>query len=138
MYPEYIINYMKEEVVSAGFQEIVDPQEIHQIIKNHKSILIFINSVCGCVGIKTRSSLINAIENLKIIPEKLVTVFDGIDIEAAKAVKSYANDDFSSSPSLILLVNSKIVSIMDRSFFEKNNEEIISKNISETIKKFCK
>ena len=50
MYPEAIVNPMKAELVSAGFQELVSPEDVENTIKAEGTVLVVVNSVCGCAA----------------------------------------------------------------------------------------
>ncbi len=50
MYPESIVNPMKVELTTSGFQELLDPIEVDNAVKSDGTVLMVVNSVCGCAA----------------------------------------------------------------------------------------
>src|SRR5258708_7813767 len=50
-YPEYICSPMRDELTAAGFEELKSPEQVDQTIaNNHGTMLLVVNSVCGCAA----------------------------------------------------------------------------------------
>ena len=50
-YPEQICAPMRADLTSAGFSELKTPEQVDQTISESKgSLLLVINSVCGCAA----------------------------------------------------------------------------------------
>ncbi len=137
MYPEYIVSPMREEMRLAGFKELMTADEVKDIIEVNNSVLVFVNSICGCVGIKARSLIINSIKNNSVIPSKLTTVFAGMELDAVEKVRSYAINYPPSSPSILLFKNKKLVYFISREIIENNSDDYINNLLKDTYQKFC-
>ena len=48
MYPEEIVIPMKEELTENGFEELLTPAEVDNMVAQSGTTLVMINSVCGC------------------------------------------------------------------------------------------
>ena len=48
MYPEEIVQPMKEELTENGFKELLSSTDVEAQLKEKGTTLVMINSVCGC------------------------------------------------------------------------------------------
>ena len=104
-YPEEMCAPMRKELTSAGFEELKTEEEVDNIFNGpHKSLLIFVNSVCGCAAGSARPGVIMSLEN-SCRPEKITTVFAGQDLEATKRAREYMLPYPPSSPCIALFQN---------------------------------
>src|SRR3954463_10962421 len=102
MYPEEFIAPMRAELTRIGFQEMKSPQEVDEQLVNSKgTVLVVVNSMCGCAAGKARPGIALALEH-PVKPEKLTTVFAGQDPEATAKARSYFEGMPPSSPSIAL------------------------------------
>ena len=73
---------MRAELTTVGFEELKSSEQVDQTIPNSKgTMLLVLNSVCGCAAGTARPGVRMSLEGTKK-PEKLVTVFAGQDMEA--------------------------------------------------------
>jgi len=63
MYPEQIVAPMKAELTSHGFKELLSPADVDSAIKQQGTMLLMINSVCGCSAGTARPGVIMAVQN---------------------------------------------------------------------------
>ena len=69
-------------------------------IKNTKgTLMIVVNSVCGCAAGKARPGIALALGN-EVKPDRVATVFAGADIEATDRARSHFTGFGPSSPSI--------------------------------------
>ena len=122
MYPPELIQPMREELTSAGFQELTDAAEVDQWIDDKASGLLVINSVCGCAAGMARPGVRAAIEHGNK-PERLATVFAGQDKEATAQARSRFGDIPPSSPSMALLKDGAVVDFLPRHRIEGRSAE---------------
>lgn len=89
MYPIDLVKPMENELLQAGFESLTDEQEVEQAL-NDKSgtMLLMVNSVCGCAAAHARPGVAMALKSSKI-PEKLYTVFAGVDREATAKAREF-------------------------------------------------
>ena len=97
MYPEEICTPMRADLTHAGYEEMRTAEAVESIVgKGQGTVLVMINSVCGCAAGNARPAAKAAAKHSKL-PNKLTTVFAGQDKEAV--AKSSRN-----TPSLTLLL----------------------------------
>ena len=79
MYPPELVAPMKEDLTSVGFKQLTTAQEVDDVISSTKgSLLIVVNSVCGCAAGNMRPGVKLSLSNDKH-PATLTTVFAGVD-----------------------------------------------------------
>src|ERR1044072_636523 len=90
-YSEILIKPMREDLTRIGVEETRSPEQVDEAINNTKgTLLVVVNSVCGCAAGKARPGVAMALQNTAR-PDRTITVFAGADIEAtAKARASFA------------------------------------------------
>ena len=75
MYPEEICTPMRLDLTQEGFQEMRTEQEVDEILgAKSGTVLVMINSVCGCAAGNARPAVKMAAKHTKI-PNKLTTAF---------------------------------------------------------------
>jgi putative YphP/YqiW family bacilliredoxin len=101
-YPEFFVAPMREELTSLGIEELRTPGEVDQAIANSTgTVMVVVNSVCGCAAGKARPGLALALRN-GVRPDRVVSVFAGFDGEATDRARSYFTGYAPSSPSIAL------------------------------------
>src|SRR5690606_34492462 len=98
MYPEYLVAPMRKELTDVGFEELTTSEEVDAAINSTGSVLVVVNSVCGCAASNARPAAKAAVQNEKK-PGKIVTVFAGMEKEAVDKARSYMAPYPPSSPS---------------------------------------
>ena len=92
VYPEEFIAPMREELTRHGVIETRTPEEVDQLlIPDSGTVLMVINSVCGCAAGSARPGVIQSLEN-DVRPEKVATVFAGGDVAAVARVREILSD----------------------------------------------
>jgi putative YphP/YqiW family bacilliredoxin len=136
-YPEYICAPMRQELTSAGFEELKTPEEVDKTIPNSKgTVLVVINSVCGCAAGSARPGVRMALNSGKK-PEKLTTVFAGQDLEATFQARKYTLPYPPSSPAIALFKDGKLVHFIERHHIEGRSAEMIAENLKMAFDEFC-
>ena len=136
-YPEYICAPMREELTSAGFQELKTAKEVYDTLQNSQgTVLVMVNSVCGCAAGAARPGVRTAIQNSKH-PEKLVTVFAGQDLEATSEARKFMLPYPPSSPSIALFKDGKLVHFIERHHIEGRSAQMISENLITAFEQYC-
>ena len=104
MYPEAIVKPMKSELTSVGFEELTTPDAVDRAVSSKGTVLVVVNSVCGCAAGGARPGVKLAIYNDKH-PDKLTTVFAGVDTEATAQARKHFLPYPPSSPSIALRIS---------------------------------
>src|SRR5437899_2695715 len=87
-YPEMLIKPMREDLTQFGIQETRTPEELDDVIANTPgTVMVVVNSVCGCAAGLARPAIGMAIKH-SVIPDKVVTVFAGADVAAVDHVRN--------------------------------------------------
>ena len=136
MYPEEMVKPMQEELTSAGFQELHTAQEVENTIKATGTTLVVVNSVCGCAARNARPGSKMSLDNAKK-PDRLVTVFAGVDKEAVDAAREFMFPFPPSSPSIALFKDGELVHMLERHHIEGRPAELIADNLKDAFDEFC-
>ena len=136
MYPEAIVNPMKAELTSVGFEDLVTPDAVDRTVSTKGTTLIMVNSVCGCAAGTARPGVRIAIHNAKH-PDKLTTVFAGVDTEATAQARKYFLPYPPSSPSIALFKDGKLVHFIERHHIEGKTAEMIAENLKMAFEQYC-
>src|SRR5690242_7982527 len=118
---------MREELTAIGFEELRTPAEVDSALAAKKgSVLVFVNSVCGCAAGMARPGMAQALASTAVRPDRLVTVFAGQDRDATMRARSYFADQPPSSPSIALLKDGKTVAFVPRHHIEGRTAEHVA------------
>jgi len=140
MYENILIFPIKEEVIRLGFKELKFPQEVIDVLNSRDSLFFFVNSVCGCAASKARPGLAIAIKwavNNSKLPDKLYTVFAGVDIDAVNELRKYFKNYPPSSPQMGLLINGELISLIQRDEIENKDADSVAQKIITVFDKYC-
>lgn len=136
-YPEQICTPMRADLTNVGFEELKTIDQVDSIIPNSKgSLLLVINSVCGCAAGTARPGVKLSLKGEKK-PEKLVTVFAGQDLEATAQARKYTIPYPPSSPAIALFKDGELVHMVERHHIEGRSAEMIAENLKEAYNEFC-
>lgn len=138
MYPEQIVSPMRHELVEAGFNELRSANEVDEALnKKEGSVLVVVNSVCGCAAGTARPGVKLAIEKANKKPDSLTTVFAGNDAEATAQARKYFAPYPPSSPAMALFKDGKLVHFIERHHIEGRSAEMIADNLVMAFDQFC-
>src|SRR5271155_2359243 len=113
MYPEELLTGMRQELTSIGFRELRTAQDVDATLqKEQRTVLVVVNSVCGCAAGRARPAVAMALSN-QARPEILATVFAGQDREATEQARSYFTGYGPSSPCIALLRDGTVAFILE-------------------------
>jgi putative YphP/YqiW family bacilliredoxin len=124
-------------LTNAGFQDLRTAEEVDQAIKSDGTVLVMVNSVCGCAAGTCRPGVIKAVENAAKKPSKLITVFAGQETEAVAKAREFTAPFPPSSPSIALYKNGELVHFIERHNIEGRNAEMIAANLEAAFNEFC-
>ena len=136
MYPEAIVNPMKAELTTVGFTELLNPEDVEQAVKSEGTVLLVVNSVCGCAAGAARPGVRKSLENGKK-PTKLTTVFAGYDTDAVNQARKHFAPYPPSSPAIALFKNGELVHFVERHNIEGHNANAISEHLKAVYDEYC-
>ena len=136
MYPEPMIAPMREELTRFGVEEARTGGAVEKAVAAKGTVMIVVNSVCGCAAGKMRPAVGMAMRH-SALPEKSITVFAGQDRDATEKARSYFVGYQPSSPSIGLLRDGKLVFMLERSNIEGRDPQDITEELREAFDRFC-
>jgi putative YphP/YqiW family bacilliredoxin len=136
MYPEMMIAPMRQELTSAGIAEARTAAEVENAVVQKGTVMVVVNSVCGCAAGKMRPGVRAAIRNA-VRPERMITVFAGQDREATDTARRHFAGYPPSSPSIGILRDGKLVYMMQRSDIETSSPEMIASALTRAFEQHC-
>src|SRR5215471_21869593 len=135
-YQEILIQPMRQDLTRYGVQETRTPEELDKVIQENGTVMVVVNSVCGCAAGRARPAVGLALKH-SALPDKVVTVFAGADIAATERARSYFKGYFPSSPSVGILQNGKIVFMLERHQIEGREAPEIANDLTEAFDRYC-
>ena len=136
MYPPELVAPMKEDLTSKGYKELITASDVDEVLNASGTSFVVLNSVCGCAAANARPAAIMASTNDKL-PNNLVTVFAGVDVDAVNQVRKYCLPYPPSSPSMALFRDGKLVHFIERHHIEGRPADMIAENIVAAFNEFC-
>ena len=138
MYPPELVKPMREELSSNGFNELRTADEVDEVLRNEDgTVLVVVNSVCGCAAGAARPGVIHAVSTSDKLPTKLTTVFAGVDKEAVNKARAYMLPYPPSSPSIALFKGGNLVHIIERRHIEGRSAQMIADNLKLAFDEHC-
>ena len=137
-YPPELVEPMRRELTSLGVQELRTPREVDEALQPAQgSVLVFVNSVCGCAAGTARPGLAVALSH-SVLPDKVTTVVAGVDTEATSRARSYFADYPPSSPQVALFREGKLVHLIQRHQIEGRTAEMVAGALTQAFEQHCK
>ena len=137
MYPEQIVQPMKEELTEHGFKELMNKEEVEAQLKEAGTTLVMINSVCGCSAGTARPGVLMAVMNSQKKPDHLATSFAGFDTEAVQALRQHLMPYPPSSPAIALFKDGQLVHFIERHQIEGRSAQMIAHNLIGAFEQYC-
>ncbi|MFB3112889.1 MAG: BrxA/BrxB family bacilliredoxin [Gemmatimonadales bacterium] len=131
-----MVQPMREELTTLGFEELLTPDAVDEVLGSDGVVLVVVNSVCGCAAGKARPGVRLAVQNDKV-PDKLTTVFAGMEIDATERARSYFTGYTPSSPQIGLLKDGKLVYLMERHDIEGREANEIAAKLVDAFDQHC-
>jgi putative YphP/YqiW family bacilliredoxin len=136
-YSEILIKPMREDLTNVGVEETRTPEQVEDAIKNTKgTLLVVVNSVCGCAAGRARPGVAMALQN-EARPDRSITVFAGADMEATATARAHFAPYPPSSPQIALFKDGKLVYMLERHQIENKFADQIADELSQAFDRFC-
>ncbi len=137
MYPVELTRPMAKDLTNFGFEGLTTAEEVDDVLgKEEGTVMVVVNSVCGCAAAMARPGAKLALQNEKK-PDRMVTVFAGVDFEATAQARDYMLPYPPSSPSIALFKDGKLVHFLERHHIEGRPAEIIAANLQMAFERYC-
>ena len=136
-YDPRLVQPMRDELTRIGFEELKTPEEVDAVLGNAEGmVLVVVNSVCGCAAGKARPGVSLALQH-RVRPERLATVFAGMELEATARARSYFAGYQPSSPQIALFRDGRLVHMLERKDIEGRLAEDIARNLVAAFDRYC-
>lgn len=137
MYPADLVAPMARDLTDFGVEGLTTPEQVTEVLENQEgTVLLIVNSVCGCAAANARPGAKMALQNEKR-PAKAVTVFAGVNKEATEKAREYLLPYPPSSPSIGLFKDGKLVHFIERHHIEGRSAEMIATNLKMAFEHYC-
>ncbi len=130
-------SWMRTELTDLGVKEITTPEEADSVLKDQKgTMLLVVNSVCGCAAGNARPGAKIALEHSKT-PEQVYTVFAGQDKEATARAREYFSEFPPSSPSFAFFKDGEVKAMIPRHRIEGRTAQQVAEDLIMIFDEFC-
>lgn len=127
---------MRAELTRVGVRELRTAAEVDEAVQSTGTVMIVVNSVCGCAAGKARPGISLALQHARR-PDLVATVFAGADIEATERAREHFAPHSPSSPSVGLLRDGKLVFMLERRDIEQRDAASIASRLTAAFDEHC-
>jgi len=135
-YSELMVAPMRQDLVRLGFREMRTPDDVEGLLESSGTVLVAVNSVCGCSAGAMRPAVALALEH-HTRPDLLTTVFAGQELEATEKAREYFVGYPPSSPSIALLRDGELLYMMERHQIEGSTPTEIAEALRAAFDEHC-
>jgi putative YphP/YqiW family bacilliredoxin len=136
-YPEPFIAPMRAELTRLGVQELRTADAVDRAAALPGTLLIIVNSICGCAAGKARPGVGLALQH-PVRPDQVGTVFAGADLEATDRARALFTGYPPSSPSMGLLHDGQLVWMLERRQIENQGPLQIAAMLTSAFEQYCR
>jgi len=137
MYDPIMTAPMRDELTQAGVKSLATAADVDAVLGSKQgTALVVVNSVCGCAAANARPGVILAMRHKKL-PQKVVTVFAGVDRDATDRARSYFKGYMPSSPSMALIKDGQCIFMLQRHEIEGRDPQAIAKRLTDVFDQHC-
>ena len=127
---------MRADLTRHGVEEARTPQDVDRLLAEPGTLLMVVNSICGCAAGRARPAVGMALQHAAH-PTKAATVFAGGDEAAVSHLRGLLSQYPPSSPSIALFQNGKPVYMLHRSDIERRDPISIAQLLTAAFDQFC-
>src|SRR5258708_2196816 len=138
-YSAEVAQPFRDELTGVGFKELLTPADVDAALsrQDDKTVLVILNSVCGCAARSARPGTILSMLNASV-PDEYVTVFAGMEKEAVNHFREkYLPGITPSSPNIALFKNGQLLDILQRYQIEGKNAGEIAEELVDIYDRVC-
>jgi putative YphP/YqiW family bacilliredoxin len=131
-------SWMRTELTDLGVKELTTPEDVDMVFAEKKpgTMLLVINSVCGCAAGNARPGVGIALNNEKL-PDVMYSVFAGQDRDATERARSYFSEFPPSSPSFAFFKDGEIKAMIPRHRVEGRSAQEVANDLVMIFNAFC-
>ncbi len=136
-YDPAMVQPMRDELTQIGFEELVTPEAVDEALSaTDGTVLVVVNSVCGCGAGSARPGVRLALEH-GTRPDRLTTVFAGMETDAVERARGYFAGYPPSSPQMGLFKDGRLMYMLERSDIEGRPPEAIAADLRAVFDQHC-
>jgi putative YphP/YqiW family bacilliredoxin len=136
-YDPRFVQPMRDELTRIGFRELLTPAEVDAAVAERQgTLLVVVNSVCGCSAGRARPAVTQALRH-GTRPDRLTTVFAGMEIDATSRARSYFAPYPPSSPQIALFKDGRLVFMLERKDIERRTPDAIAGDLVAAFDEHC-
>lgn len=136
LYDPDAVRPMWEELAQCGVTPLRSESEVDEAVRAPGTTLVVVNSVCGCAAGAARPGVTRALQG-DVIPDRLTTVFAGVDRGATQRAREYMAEVAPSSPSVALFKEGKLLYVLERRHIEGRTVDEIARGLGEAFREHC-
>ncbi len=137
MYDREAVQPMRDELVAVGFEDLRTAEDVDKVVgETTGTLFVMINSVCGCAAGSARPGVALALQHT-VIPDRLATVFAGMEHDAVDRVRALHAGYPPSSPSMVLCKDGKPVAMVERRRIEGKTPEQLASDLVQIFTRYC-
>ena len=128
---------MWQELAAVGVEPLTTPEQVDAALETGSgTVLVIVNSICGCAAGHARPGAMRALQNARI-PDRSVTVFAGVDRDAVNRAREFMAGYPPSSPSMGLFKDGKQVLMLQRSDIQQMTDDQVAEALSQAFDEHC-
>ena len=136
-YDRELVKPLWQELQAVGVEPLTTPDDVDRVLAAATgTTLLVVNSVCGCAAGSCRPGVALSLQH-GTIPDRLHTVFAGVDMEATQRAREYMKGLPPSSPSVALFKDGRLVYMLQRSDIEGNHPQAIAQALQGAYDRTC-
>jgi putative YphP/YqiW family bacilliredoxin len=136
-YDPRLVRPMRDELTSIGFQELLSPEDVDGFMAERTgTALVVVNSVCGCAAGMARPGVNLALQQGPR-PDRLGTVFAGMEEDAVARARNYFTPYPPSSPSMALFRDGELVHFVPRHRIEGRIAVDVANDLIRALEEHC-
>jgi putative YphP/YqiW family bacilliredoxin len=136
-YDPRFVQPMREELTRIGFTELLTPADVDAAVNDKQgTLLVVVNSVCGCAAGRARPAVRQALTHARR-PDRLATVFAGMELDATSRARSYFAPYPPSSPQIALFKDGKLAFMLERKDIEGRAPDTIAADLVAAFEEHC-
>lgn len=128
---------MWQELAAVGVDPLTEPEQVDDALGSARgTVLVIVNSVCGCAAGQARPGAMLALQHDRI-PDRTVTVFAGVDRDAVERARAHITGYPPSSPSMALFKDGRLVFMLQRTDLQQMDEDQVAQSLQKAFDENC-
>jgi putative YphP/YqiW family bacilliredoxin len=137
IYDREAVAPMWQELAAVGVEPLTTPEQVEQALGAASgTVLVIVNSVCGCAAGSARPGVMLALQH-SVIPDRYVTVFAGVDRDAVNRAREYMAAYPPSSPSVGLFRDGRQVFMLQRTDLQQMADHEVAAALRKSFDEHC-